>query len=184
VHVTFRGYWDYDGGGLGDMGQHYIDPVQYLLGKDHDSPVEIEVDAPQQHPDAVSSWRRITMRYADGCEIILDGEGKDTGAAYIEGPKGRLYPGFRSDIPNLKEKLDQFPDPEPQLTDFEQAVRTRRTFALNEANAHRSCTLVNIGKIAVQLGRNLRFDPKKQRFVDDDEANRLVNQPMRAPWHV
>ena len=30
VHQTFRGYWDYDGGGLGDMGQHYIDPVQYF----------------------------------------------------------------------------------------------------------------------------------------------------------
>lgn len=30
VHSTFRGYWDYDGGGLGDMGQHYIDPVQYV----------------------------------------------------------------------------------------------------------------------------------------------------------
>ena len=34
VHGTFRGYWDYDGGGLGDMGQHYLDPVQYILGKD------------------------------------------------------------------------------------------------------------------------------------------------------
>jgi predicted dehydrogenase len=33
VHATFRGYWDYDGGGLGDMGQHYLDPVQYLLDK-------------------------------------------------------------------------------------------------------------------------------------------------------
>ena len=32
VHATFRGYWDYDGGGLTDMGQHYMDPVQYLLG--------------------------------------------------------------------------------------------------------------------------------------------------------
>ena len=30
THQTFRGYWDYDGGGLGDMGQHYIDPVQYI----------------------------------------------------------------------------------------------------------------------------------------------------------
>ncbi|MFA7390700.1 MAG: Gfo/Idh/MocA family oxidoreductase, partial [Proteiniphilum sp.] len=53
VHQTFRGYWDYDGGGLGDMGQHYIDPVQYMLGKDDTSPVKVEVDAPQQHPDAV-----------------------------------------------------------------------------------------------------------------------------------
>jgi predicted dehydrogenase len=184
VHVTFRGYWDYDGGGLGDMGQHYLDPVQYFLGKDNTSPVEIEVDAPQQHPDAVSSWRRIRMKYADGCEIILDGEGKDKNAAYIEGPHGKLYPEFKSDIPDLKRKLDQFSDPEPQRTDFAEAVKTRRKFALNEANGHRSCTLVNLAKTAVQLGRNLRFDPVKLRFIDDEAANRLINQPMRAPWHT
>lgn len=184
VHATFRGYWDYDGGGLGDMGQHYLDPAQYLLGKDDTSPVEIEVDAPQQHPDAVSNWRRIVLRYADKCEIILDGEGKDANAAYIEGPEGKLFPGFKSDIPNLKEKLDSFPDPEPQLTDFAEAVKTRKKFALNEANGHRSCTLVNLGKAAVYLGRNLRFDPETQRFIDDEGANRLIDQPMRAPWHV
>ncbi|HUW93317.1 MAG TPA: Gfo/Idh/MocA family oxidoreductase, partial [Bacteroidales bacterium] len=63
VHVKFRGYWDYDGGGLGDMGQHYLDPVQYLLGKDDTSPVSVEIDAPQQHYDAVGSWRRITYTY-------------------------------------------------------------------------------------------------------------------------
>ena len=40
VHATFRGYWDYDGGGLGDMGQHYLDPVQYILGKDNESPID------------------------------------------------------------------------------------------------------------------------------------------------
>ena len=34
THGTFRGYLDYDGGGLGDMGQHYLDPIQYILGKD------------------------------------------------------------------------------------------------------------------------------------------------------
>lgn len=184
VHSTFRGYWDYDGGGLGDMGQHYIDPVQYFLGKDNTSPIEIEVDAPQQHPDAVSSWRRICMRYEDGCEIILDGEGKDKEAAYIEGPKGKLYPGFKSDIPNLKEKLDAFPDPEPQRTDFTEAVKTRRKFALNESNGFRSCTIVNLGTVAVRLGRNLKFDPVKQVFLNDDVANRLLDQPMRAPWHV
>jgi myo-inositol 2-dehydrogenase/D-chiro-inositol 1-dehydrogenase len=70
------------------------------------------------------------------------------------------------------------------LADFEKAVRTRQKFALNEANAHRSCTLVNLGKIAVRLGRNLRFDPKTQRCIGDDEAIRLIDQPMRAPWHV
>lgn len=184
VHQTFRGYWDYDGGGLGDMGQHYLDPVQYLLDKDDTSPVEIEADAPQQHPDAVSSWRRIWMRYADGCEIILDGESTDENAPFLAGPDGKLFRGFRSDIPDLEKKLAQFPDPLPQVTDFSEAVRQCKKFALNEANAHRSCTLVNLGKIAVQLGRKLTFDPIKQRFINDEAANRLLHQPMRAPWHL
>lgn len=182
VHETFRGYWDYDGGGLGDMGQHYMDPVQYLLGKDTTSPVEIDVDAPQQHPDAASSWRRISLKYADGCEIILDGENKDT--TYIEGPNGKIFKGFTSDIPNLKEKVDALPDPEPQVTDFSEAVRTRRKFALNDENGHRSCTLVNLSVIAVRLRRKLYYDPEAQQFINDEAANRLINQPMRAPWHV
>lgn len=184
VHGTFRGYWDYDGGGLGDMGMHYLDPVQYILDKDNTSPVEIEADCPQQHPDACGSWRRIQLKYADGCKIILDGENKDKNAAFIEGPNGKLFKGFESDIPNLKEKLAALPDPEPQVTDFAEAVRTRKKFALNEENGHRSCTIVNLSKIAVRLGRPLRFDPNKQRFIGDEEANRLINQPMRAPWHL
>lgn len=184
VHSTFRGYWDYDGGGLGDMGQHYLDPVQYLLDKDHTSPVEIEADAPPQHPDAVGTWRRIRLKYADGCEIILDGEHKDVDAPFLEGPGGKLYRGFRSDIADLDAKLAQFPDPEPQMIDFEQAVRRRKTFALNEQNAHRSCTLVNLGKIALQVQRPLRFDPEKQRFINDEQANRFIDPPMRSPWRI
>lgn len=184
VHQTFRGYWDYDGGGLGDMGQHYIDPVQYFLGKDDTSPVLVEIDAPQQHPDAVGTWRRIEYTYADGCKIILDGEAKEVNAPYIEGPKGKLYPGFVSDIPHLQKKLRAFADPQPQVTDFVEAVMQRKKFALNESNGHRSCTIVNMGKIALELGRSLQFDPVKQMFINDEEANRLVSPPMRAPWII
>jgi myo-inositol 2-dehydrogenase / D-chiro-inositol 1-dehydrogenase len=184
VHGTFRGYWDYDGGGLGDMGQHYLDPIQYFLGKDDTSPVSVEIDAPQQHTDAVGTWRRITYTYADGCQIVLDGEGKEENVAYIEGPKGKLYPGFRSDIPDLARKLAAFPDPEPQVTDFVDAVKNRKKFALNEENGHRSCTLVNMGLAALRLGRNLKFDPEQQVFIDDEGANRLVDQPMRGPWTI
>jgi myo-inositol 2-dehydrogenase / D-chiro-inositol 1-dehydrogenase len=43
---------------------------------------------------------------------------------------------------------------------------------------------VNLGVIAVRLGRNLRFDPDALRFIDDEGANRLLQQPMRGPWHV
>jgi myo-inositol 2-dehydrogenase/D-chiro-inositol 1-dehydrogenase len=184
VHSKFRGYWDYDGGGLGDMGQHYLDPVQYLLGKDTTSPVFIEVDAPQQHYDAVGSWRRIEYTYDDGCRIVLDGASTDTDAAYVEGPYGKVYKGFWSDIPNLQKLIDSLPEPEPQITVFSDSVRTRNKFALNEENGHRSATIVNLGVIAVRLGRNLTYDPVKQRFVDDDGANRLIYQPMRGPWTI
>jgi predicted dehydrogenase len=184
VHTTFRGYWDYDGGGLGDMGQHYLDPVQYLLEKDNESPIQIEADTAPQDPDAVLRWRRISMKYADGCEIILDGENKDTDAAFIAGPKGKLSKDFESDIADLQARLQALPEPEPQLTDFIKAVKTRQKFALNEVNGHRSCTLVNLAKIAVQTGRVLRFDSKTQRFIGDEKANALIHQPMRAPWKL
>jgi predicted dehydrogenase len=184
VHQTFRGYWDYDGGGLGDMGQHYLDPVQYILGKDDESPVRIEADTGPQDADAVLPWRRISLKYADGCEIILDGENKETSAAFIAGPKGNLSKGFESDIPDLAYKARELPEPEPQLTDFVQAVKTRKKFALNEINGHRSCTLINLAKIAVETGRPLRFDSKTQRFIDDPKANAYIKQPMRAPWKI
>ena len=184
VHAKFRGYWDYDGGGLGDMGQHYLDPVQYLLGKDDTNPVKIEVDAPQQHYDAVGSWRRIEYTYADGCKIILDGENRDKDAAYIEGPHGKIFRGFKSDIPDLQQFLETLPEPEPQISTFSESVKTRKKFALNEMNGFRSATLVNLGIVAVRLGRTLNFDPDKLEFTDDEGANRLINQPMRAPWTI
>ncbi|MDE5555692.1 MAG: Gfo/Idh/MocA family oxidoreductase, partial [Muribaculaceae bacterium] len=150
VHQTFRGYWDYDGGGLADMGQHYLDPIQYLLGKDNDLPIKVEVDAPQQHPDAVGTWRKITYTYDDGCQIVLEGEGYESEGKvpYIEGPNGKVYKGFECTIPDVMNKIAELPDPEPQRTDFLQCVRDRQKFALNEQNGHHSCTIVNMGTTA------------------------------------
>jgi len=182
VHRSFRYYWDYDGGGLGDMGQHYLDPTQYLLEKDHTGPVHIEADAPQQHPDAVSLWNRVELTYSDGCKIVLDGANRDREAPFIEGPKGSLYRGFRSDIPDIQKIADSLPEPRDQVTDFAQAVRDRRRFALNEENGHRSCSLVNLAITAVRLGRPLEFDPVRQRFIGDETANRMIDQPIRAGW--
>ncbi len=184
THGTFRGYWDYDGGGLGDMGQHYLDPVQYLLEKDETSPVCVEVDAPQQHYDAAGEWRRITMTYADGCKIVLDAVNKGNDIPYIEGPEGKLFRGFTSDIPDIKKKVDMLPDPEPQEPDFYQAVRTRRKFPLNESNGHRSCTLVNLGVIALRLGRGFIYDPEREESPGDEAVNRLIHQPMRGSWYI
>ena len=186
THDTFRGYWDYDGGGLGDMGQHYIDPVQYLLGKDKDLPIKVEIDAPQQHSDAIGIWRSITYTYADGCKIILEGEGFESQGKvpYIEGPLGKVFKGFECTIPNVQEVINELPDPEPQNTDWIDCVHNRRKFALNEDNGFYSCTVVNMGICAHRLGRTLHFDPKTKLFINDDAANQLIDQPMRGNWKI
>ena len=185
VHGTFRGYWDYCGGGLADMGQHYLDPVQYLLGKDDTSPVEIEADCPPQHPEAVGPWSVIRMRYADGCELVLDGAGRYPDAPFLEGPSGKLFKGMRSEPEDLAGLAAALPEPEATLpTDFSESVRTRKKFALNECNGFRSATLVNLALIAMRLRRPLRFDPAALRFPDDEAANRLAYATMRSPWHT
>lgn len=103
--------------------------MQYLLGKDNTSPVKVEVDAPQQHPDAIGIWRRIVYTYEDGCQIVLEGEGFESEGKvpYIEGPKGKVYKGFECTIPDVMNKLAELPDPEPQNTDFIKCIRNRRT---------------------------------------------------------
>ncbi len=185
--MSFRGYWDYDGGGLADMGQHYLDPVQYILGKDDTSPVKIEAIAPwPTHPDVVGLWGQVYMEYADGCKIILEscewGKEETKGKPFIEGPLGKVYKDFRTEPGYLAELVNELPDPEPQISDFNVSVRTRKPFALNEMNGNRSNILVHLANCAIRTGRLLHFDPVNLCFVDDDGANQLVSQPMRRPW--
>ncbi len=188
VHASFRGYWDYDGGGLTDMGQHYLDPIQYILGKDDVGPVEVSAIAPwPQHPDAVGMWERVTMKYADGDTITINsgewGAPDPPGMPLIEGPRGRVFDNYRTDPPGLFDQLAGVPDP-PRLLEFEEAVRTRQKSGLSEGSSHRSCSLVNLAIIAIRTGRTLRWDPQREEVVGDEQANRLVHVPMRAPWHL
>jgi len=193
THGSFRGYWDYDSGGLGDMGQHYIDPVQYILDKDNTSPVTIEAHAPAQHPDAAGVWGWVEMTYADGCKIILESGDKwdpnprTKDKPFLEGPKGKIIRAKAMSVEErgaFKKRLAELPDPEPMISEFNDSVKTRKKFGLNEVNGARSNLIIHLADVAIRVGRKLNFDPVKQRFIDDDAANLLVDQPMRAPWHL
>jgi hypothetical protein len=94
-----------------------------------------------------------------------------------------VYDNYRTEPAGLFEQLAGVAEPEP-LVDFETGVRTRQKTGGNEEVAHRSCTLVNLALIALRLGRPLRWDPDRERFIGDEQANRLVAVPMRAPWHL
>ncbi|HQK95825.1 MAG TPA: hypothetical protein PLD23_20165 [Armatimonadota bacterium] len=49
---------------------------------------------------------------------------------------------------------------------------------------HRSVSVCHLGNIALRTGRKLHWDPVREEFIDDPEANRWINKPYRAPWHL
>ena len=176
---THRGYWDYEGGGLTDMGQHHYDPVQWVYAKDDTSPVEIEAYAPPAHPEACGMWGWVELKYADGMTFVFDST--EWGEPYNRKQAREV---LLSDLSEEdQKKIKEMPDPEP-LVSFAEAVKTRKRAGGNADTANRSSTLMHLANIAIRTGRKLRYDPVKEQFIGDEEANRLVNPPMRAPWHL
>ena len=193
--TSFRGYWDYDSGGLGDMAQHYLDPLQYLLCKDETSPVKVAYKGPRQHPEAVGRFDRLVLTYADGTEVTLDGDETLKGEPLLRGANGLcVYPKAGGKTLRIKDNngwwpeekvlktLAELPKPAPQQTDFIDSCKNRKTFALNESNGFRSCTMFNLGIVAERLGRGFKFNPDTLHAVDDQAADRLLYQGMREPW--
>jgi len=176
---THRGYWDYEGGGLADMGQHHFDPVQWTYGKDNTSPVEIEAHAPPAHPEACGMWGWVELRYADGMTFVMDSG--EWGKPYDRKQPREVGLGDLSD--EDQKRVLAMPDPEPWPA-FEEAVKTRQKTGGSAEPAHRSATILHLANIAIRVGRRIQYDPIKEQILGDEEANRLVHQPTRAPWHL
>lgn len=179
VGGTHRRFWDYEGGGLADMGQHYLDGMQWTYAKDDTSPVEIEAYAPPAHPEVTGMWGWVEMKYADGFTLVLD-----------SGEWGKPYDRKEArgvSLADLNEadrrKVEETPDPDGLLT-FAEAVRTRAQPGGHPEAAHRGATLLHLANIAIRTGCKIRYDPLAEQIIGDEEANRLVNPPMRAPWHL
>ena len=176
---THRYYWDYEGGGLGDFGQHKFDGPQYAYAKDHTSPVEVEAHAPPQHPEAAGLWGWVELRYADGLTFVMDSG--EWGEPYRRKQPRGVGEGDLDE--EGRKKLREMPDPEP-LASFPEAIRTRKQAGGHAEASHRCATLLHLANIAIRTGRKIRYDPVTEQIIGDEEANRLVNQPMRAPWRV
>ena len=129
-------------------------------------------------------WGWVEMEYSDGTTIVLETD-----------EWGEKWPGKRRGYPRLgdltaeqREVVRNTFDPEPMIGNgsgqFERAVRERRQCGGNAEASHRCATLLHLANIAIRTGREIRYDPAAERIIEDDEANRLVNVPMRAPWHL
>jgi predicted dehydrogenase len=175
---THRWFWDYENGGLGDMGQHAMDPLTWLYGLDTTFPVEVETSAPPAHPEVTGMWAWSKIKYANGFTIVLEsGEwGEPSGLQSVSVKASDLSEADQ-------QKLKAMPDPDPLLT-FAEAVTQRKPAGGNADAAYRTVAILHLTNISIRTGRKIRFDPDKQEIISDPEAQRLADQPMRAPWHL
>ncbi len=164
------------------MGAHHFDIAQWALDRDGSGPVKIE---PPEGKKATSGLRFV---YADGVVMIHGGKSGCT----FEGEKGTLYVDrgvIQSDPAGiLKEPLPKDAQRVYHATDHRgnwlECIRTKKEPICPAEVGHRSATVCLLGNIGYWLGRPLRWDPKDERFVGDDEANKLLSRELRAPWKL
>jgi len=194
MHRGWTNYSDFDGGGkawgMTGFGTHSLDQVQCALGTDDTGPVEVWLGEKGNN-----GWPRVMMRYANGTVLKMVGERhtlEDLGAIF-RGEKGNIEILRGHARANPKELLEGAPpdtgtsspqQSDPHFKNFLDCVRTREQPHANAEVGHRATTICHLANICRQLGRKLHWDPKAERFVNDEEANGLISRPRRAGYEL
>lgn len=178
---AWRNYREYAGGGLADMGAHHFDIAQWALEMDASGPVRIE-------PPEGKANSGLKFVYASGVEMFHGGPSGCT----FEGTEGILYVD-RSVISSKPESILKEPLTDKDKTVYHSTNHRRNWLDCVRASkdpictaeiGHRSATVCHLGNIGYWLRRPLRWDPSREEFVDDAEANRLLFREPRAPWKL
>lgn len=178
---AFRNYREYAGGGMADMGAHHFDIAQWALGMDNSGPVKIE-------PPEDKATTGLKFTYANG---VVMHHGGPSGCTF-EGTKGTLYVDrgkIESNPANILEAKIGPDDFHVEPADnhhrnWLDAIRSRKRPICDVEIGHRSATVCELGQIGYDLHRPLNWDPVKERFVNDDDANKLLSRPLRDPWKL
>jgi len=172
------------GGGILEWGSHCVDLCQWANDADSTAPIEYY---PAERGVA-------TARYANGVKLVIRGGGwgrLGSCPVRFEGENGWVETGDSGDVvtssPSLLigkgAKVGGYPAND-HIRDFFDCVKTRGMPRANfdvTCNTHIACHASNI---AIFLGRKVTFDPTKSVFINDDEANRLRSEALRAPWRL
>ena len=92
------------------------------------------------------------------------------------------YTGYKN-LPDELRKVKLYESP-GHVRNFLDCVKSRAKPVANAEVMRRSHTVCHAAAIAWILKRKLSFDPVKEAFVNDDEANGLRSRPARDPWQV
>jgi predicted dehydrogenase len=204
----FRFNLDYSGGQTTNFGAHSLDIAQWGLGTDHSGPIEFE-DAGSEWPPQGGLFNTalkvsFRARYANGVELLCE-TGKPGFGTRFEGTEGWIeygYGGVKSSpaaiaastiAPNeihlpvsradrkAEASRNFIPD---HVRNFIDSVKSRRDPIEPVEVGHRTSSICHLGNVAMLLKRKLQWDPVKEEIVGDDEANRMLDRPMRAPWRL
>ena len=191
-------YWwhhsDYALGFVAGWGIHHVDIAQWGNGTDLTGPIEVEgtgVFPPAGFCDCATKWN-VQMRYANGVVLDYTDEAQNRHGITFEGSDGWVHVA-RGILEAHPKALVQtrFGANEARLYDsthhvgnFLDCVKSRAETVCPIDVAIRSDMICHLSDIAMRLGRKLRWDPDAERFMDDAEANRMLQRAMRAPWQV
>jgi len=193
-HWNFRWILDYSGGQLTDWGAHLLDGAQWGNDTEHTGPVEVEgkgLFCKEGLYDTAKRYR-IEYKYADGVKLIVT---SGTPSLRFEGTEGWIgNRGWRAPLkaePKSILKSPIGPDEVHLYTcrggeqrNFLDCVKSRKACYFPPEIGQRCFTIAHIGNISMLLGKKLKWDPDKEQFVNDDEANRMLSRSMRSPWRI
>ncbi len=173
-------------------GAHMYDIAQWGLGLDTTSgPVEIKASAdfPKRGLFDVHVGYQAEAMYANGVKMVS--HNGNPGVKFI-GSDGWIWVdrgGFKApDRAIFREKIPgdgiHLYESKNHEADFLRSMRTRKDPCNPVEAGHRSNSVCVIHHIAMKLGRKLEWDPKTEKFIGDDEANRMLDFPHRKPWVV
>lgn len=195
VHQGFpkwREYREYAGGYVADMGAHHFDIAQWALKMDDSGPVLIE---PPTDPKKLSG---LTFTYANGVKMIHDQfeknkDGRELKADCVfEGTEGTILvgrgqlevifnSGSKANYPDSPKRVTPSGDHKQNWLD---AIKGGKEPICPPEVGHRTATVCHLGNLGYQLRRKLKWDPAKEEFANDDEANKLRSREPRAKYKV
>ena len=187
----WRGFYDFHTSCIGEWGAHTFAQAQAGLGCGETSPVEYEYVANETGDGMVT-------HFANGVRMILSrgkkywhgscGERFDGSEGWVAAADGYSKPDVSSPamLGELKKVVGDYVARTGRslnhMQNFIDCVRSRQPTVANPEVMHHSMTTVHAANICMWLKRNLKYDPVKEQFVGDEEANRLRSRAMREPY--
>ncbi len=179
----WRGYRNFGGGLITDWGAHMFDIAQWALDMDKSGPVEFN---PPEEP-AITG---LSMKYANGVVVNHKMWG-DSNAVQIIGTDGKVEVsrGFIRTFPDKKLAKKDLKDGDKRVyfsdnhyQDWIDALKNRTLPVSDVETGHRTSSVCNLVNIAYELQRPLKWDPYRERFIDDDYADMMVSRAYRGKW--